>query len=91
MFNDGRLTRNDVRILRQTPPYVNYVWACHSDFPNSLRVRVRDAFLNLSSEDAFHAEILDKLRARYFVPVDDDEFSDLREIINQTVPAETPQ
>ena len=89
MFGDGRLSPQDVRILEQTPPYLNYVWTCQTRLPNSLRIRVRDAFLNLSSEDAIHAEILESLGARYFVPVHDEQFSGLRETIEQTVPEGT--
>lgn len=81
----------EVRILKETPPYVNYVWACHTSVPTAVRTKLRDAFLNLTSMDPAHAEILSRLRAKYFVPVHSDDFRELRSIVDALALAETAE
>lgn len=84
MFADGRLDQDDVRVLWQTPPYPDYVWAIHSTVGLSLRRRIRDAFLELSAIDDGHARILERLGAGAFLPVGAADFQQLRKIAKST-------
>jgi len=44
MFKDGRLSRQDVRILWETPAYPDYVWALRPEISKDYQIRLRDAF-----------------------------------------------
>ncbi len=81
MYKDGRLNEEDVRVLWETPPYPDYVWALRPVFDKPTRITIRDAFLNLSRADETHAEILDRVDAGSFLPAGADDFSQLREIV----------
>ncbi|WP_182867722.1 phosphate/phosphite/phosphonate ABC transporter substrate-binding protein [Stieleria mannarensis] len=83
MFASGRVSKNEIRILEETPPYVDYVWACQSDLPADLRTQLRDAFLDLSEADPQHADILDSLLAGYFIPVHRNDFDALQTIVDR--------
>jgi len=80
MFADGRLSRDDVRVLWETPPYPNYVWAVQSDIDSVRKRRIRDAFLKLSPIDDNHRPILRQLTAGAFLPAGIDDFRALHEI-----------
>lgn len=80
MFADGRLDRDDVRVLWQTPPYPDYVWAIRSTIGPALRRRIRDAFLDLSAGGEGHARILGRMSAGAFLPASAEDFRPLREI-----------
>ncbi len=83
MFKDGRLSKNDVRIIWETPPYADYVWALRSVFGKSVLIKIRDAFLNLSAENEVHAKILNSIDANSFLPASVDDFSLLRKIVEK--------
>lgn len=84
MLEDGRLDKGDIRILWETPPYADYVWAMRPVFETSARERLRDAFLLLTPEIDRHAAILAGVNAQGFVPADPDFFSDLEQIAAKT-------
>lgn len=86
MYADGRLDPKIVRILWETPPYADYVWALQSNVPESFLIEVRDAFLSLSPEYPAHGALLNQLGAGLFEPVDSDDFADLRAIVDQFLP-----
>lgn len=75
MLTDGRLRANDIRIIWQTPPYANYVWATQKDAPEKLRTNLRNAFLSLNREHDQGRHILKKLSAKYFVPAKRSDFN----------------
>ncbi|QDV43963.1 Phosphate-import protein PhnD precursor [Stieleria neptunia] len=83
MFASNRIGRDEIRVMQETPPYVDYVWACQSRLPAALRTQLRDAFLDLSEADPEHADILNHLLAKYFVPVHSDDFDALRSIVDE--------
>jgi phosphonate transport system substrate-binding protein len=83
MFADGRLSRDDVRILWETPPYPDYVWAVQPGFDGTLKRRIRDAFLKLSPVDDNHERILRGMSAGAFLPAGIDDFKALRAIAEQ--------
>ena len=45
MLNDGRLAPGELRIVEETPPYADYVWAVRTNTSEDLVARLRDAFL----------------------------------------------
>lgn len=81
LFEEGYLKREDVRIVWETPPYADYVWAVRPSMKESTRVIIRDAFLNLSLENKGHRLILDNLSASYFIPAGAKDFADIKLII----------
>ena len=86
MLEDGRLESDDVRILWETPPYADYVWALQPGFDAAEREKLRDAFLQLTPEIDEHAAILEGLEAEGFIPADPDYFNDLATIANEIEP-----
>ena len=83
MLQDGRLKPGEVRILRESPPYADYVWAVQPGLHPELRARLRDAFLALSLENTADAEVLKKLDATYFLPARLEDFQDLTTILDE--------
>ncbi len=81
MFADGRLKKEEVRILKRTPPYANYVWAVQKGMNTSVQILIRDAFLALSLNNPDHKSILEGLKAEYYLPADINDFSDIRSAV----------
>ena len=88
MFADGRLSRDEVRVLWQTPSFADYVWAVPADLPRDRALRIREAFLMLSTARETHKFILDRQLTDAFLPATFDDFDRLREIAGQM---ETPK
>lgn len=80
MFRDGRLRRDEVRVVDQTPTYADYVWAMRVGIDDSLYNRVVFAFLRLSPVDATDAAILANFGASGFLPASESEFGSLSKI-----------
>ena len=80
MMADGRIDKREFRIVWETPPYVDYVWAVQSSLGKTGRNKLRDAFLVLSPAHEPHDEILRNMGAAGFYPANAATFSDLREI-----------
>ncbi len=80
MFADGRLDRNDVRVLWETPPYPDYVWAVRPAIGPDVQRGIRDAFLELSSINEGHASIFELMGAGAFLPASAEDFLPLRNI-----------
>jgi phosphonate transport system substrate-binding protein len=83
MLTDGRLGKDDIRILWETPPYADYVWAIRPEFDDASRTALRDAFLQLTPEIDRHAAILAGINAKAFIPADADYFEDLEKIATE--------
>lgn len=80
MFKDGQLDPRKVRVLWQTPPYADYVWAVRGDVKPSTRNRLRDAFLTLRHDEPAHRAILDRIGAQAFLPARADNFASVRRV-----------
>ncbi len=80
MLFDGRLASGDVRILWESPPFADNVWALQPGYDKSSRDKLRNAFLQLTPEIDRHAVILAGLGAEGFIPADPELFTDLAEI-----------
>lgn len=61
MFANGSLSHDDVRVLWQTPPYADYVWAIQEGIATDERLRIRDAFFV-----AFHGQTRARVDSRSF-------------------------
>jgi len=81
MFADGRLSPEDVRILWETPPYTDYVWAAHPQVTRANREQLQQAFLKLSVDNAGHKNILSNVGAGSFYPVSIRDFVELKEVM----------
>lgn len=80
MLKDGRLDENDLRILWETPPFPDYVWAAQSQLPEVVKGRIRDAFLGLEANEGLEGDILDSLGARLFLPAGKSDFGALKAV-----------
>lgn len=75
MASSGRLRREDLSIVWETPPFMDYAWVVHPSLAAAERRRLRDAFLALSSDDPQQAVILDDQGVRgAFLPASTDDF-----------------
>lgn len=80
MYKNGELAVQQVRVLWETPPYADYVWAARPELDPALRDRLRNAFLMLSSDESQQARILNRLEANAFLPTSVSDFDRLRSI-----------
>ncbi len=78
MLRDGRLKEGEVRVLWETPPYSDYVWAVHDHLDGGLKTQLRDAFLALDVTDAVHEKILTGMGAGAFFPARASDFRSLK-------------
>ena len=78
MILDGRLRRDELRILETTPAYSNYVWAVSEHLSAAVKTRVRDAFLDLDATDPEHREVLQRLGANAYLPASRNDFDSVR-------------
>jgi len=83
MLDKNLIESNDFRILWETPPYADYVWAIHPQFTEGFRSKIRDAFMQLSLDNADHAVILQNLNAIGYIPADPDYFVALASIVQE--------
>ena len=81
MIADGRISRDEVRVVAETPPYANYVWAAHPSVGEARRIQIRDAFLSLTLNVEAHRAILDSFGARTFLPANDADYERIRKAI----------
>ena len=77
-----------VRILWQSPPYVDYVWAVQPSMTPALRRRLTKAFLSLTRAEPEHRRFLRNIGARHFLPASTDDFDRLREAIARVRPGD---
>lgn len=80
MILDGRLKETDLRILWETPPYPDYVWAVPRDLQARLKTQLRDAFLNIDADITAHQEILTNMGADSYLPANVKDFTPLKKI-----------
>ena len=83
MLVDKRLDANQITIVWETPPYPDYVWAIQSNYSESVRSILRDAFLSLSITNSEHAEILSALDAGGFLPATTSDFNKLEKVAHE--------
>ncbi len=67
MFQVGRLQKEKVRILSETPPYIDDTWAIHSGISYEKSQEIINAFLALDINQPDHQGVLEKLKANKFI------------------------
>ncbi|VAX08896.1 hypothetical protein MNBD_ALPHA03-2158 [hydrothermal vent metagenome] len=80
MFLSGKLNNNMVKIIWQSPPFSDNVWALQPDISKRLTIEIRDSFLCLNHKDSDKA-LMKKLGANYYIPVTHDNFKELEQVI----------
>jgi len=70
-----------LRIVWQSPAYVDYVWAVQSAMSEETRRAIKEVFLSLSRENKDHRRFLDGIGAAYFLPAERSDFDNLRRAI----------
>ena len=83
LYDRRELTRQQVRVLWETPAYADYVWAIQKDIAVDVRVTIRDAFLKLHTDDLSHATILERLGARCFQPASASDYEALEKLFSR--------
>ena len=78
MISEGKVDGSKVRIFVTSPAFVDYVWVARKDVGGAQREAFAKAFLSLKEgkDDA----ILNILRGKDFVRVDDAEYANIRKI-----------
>ena len=80
MLRDGRLKQGDLRVIWETPPYADYVWAVPRYLDEGIKTQLRDAYLQLDMSDEHHRKVLEGLGAHSFLPAGSRVFQPLRNI-----------
>jgi len=80
MYKDGRLDKNKVAILWETPTYPDYVWAAQSSLSKELQEKIKNSFMMLTKENEKHRRILELQNTDAFFPAHASNFSRLIEI-----------
>ncbi len=70
-----------LRVLWQSLPYVDYVWAARGALSPALRSRLTDAFLDLAPASATDAEALRAESAAGYVPAYPADFDEVRRVL----------
>ncbi|MCP4672992.1 MAG: phosphate/phosphite/phosphonate ABC transporter substrate-binding protein [Desulfobacula sp.] len=83
MYEDRRLSKKQVRILWETPPYPDYVWALRSLNNKDFLIKLKDAFLSLSKTNRKHEKILEGVDAESFLPAGINDFAKLKKVIDE--------
>lgn len=82
MFASNQLSKNEIKILYETPPYADYVWAIRDGFNDQARFDITKAFLSLSPVNHKHAAILANIDAGGFLPASMNDFAMLDSILS---------
>lgn len=80
-LNEGSSNLPRVRVIWQSPPYVNYVWAIQPSVTQQTQQALTEVFLSLSRDDEDARQFLYSVGARYYLPATDSDFDDLRHIV----------
>lgn len=80
MIRDGRLKKGDVKVIWQTPPYSDYVWAIQPHIPLKLERTLRNSFLSLSEANLKESQILASMGAKRFLPAGNHNFETLKNV-----------
>ena len=80
LVEQGKVNTSRVRVIWETPPYVDYVWAARSAVPVERRERFRTAFLSLDGSRAADKAVLAIQDAERFVPARPDDFDAVEKV-----------
>ena len=80
MFLDGRISQDKVKVLWESPPYADYVWAIQSDISKDQKSLIRNSFLHMNHDDDGKS-MLKNIGANYFIPASHEDFIELEKIV----------
>lgn len=80
LYQEQKLSKKKVRILSQTPPYADYVWAAQADLPAELQHQIVEAFLKLTHENPEHTKLLRAVGAGAYLPASTNDFASLERV-----------
>lgn len=80
MLRDGRLKQGELRVVWETPPYPDYVWAVPQHLDENTKTLLRDTYLQLDLNNEHHRQALAGLGARSFLPAGTRIFQPLQQI-----------
>ena len=83
MIATGELDEDEVDIIGETAPFINYVWAVQPSMTPATIEKLQDAFLILSMADENHRFILNSFGAKSFLPVHQGDFEGLRDVARE--------
>jgi len=82
--SDGDVDLSKIRVLEETPEYVDYQWLAHPDletsWDNALTADVKNALLGISQSTDREKRILELFETDSFVAVDESDYDDLEQI-----------
>ncbi len=67
LVKEGAVDATKVKVIWTTPPYYDYNWAVSKDISESLREKIRGAFLALDYDKPEHRKIMDLQRAKSYI------------------------
>lgn len=74
MVADGAVDTEKVKVIWETPPYVDYVWTARKAMPEALRDKFKAAFLELDAGNPAHKAVLDRMGATRYVAASPEDF-----------------
>lgn len=86
----GEVDTSAVRVIWETPGYVDYTWTARTALPESTREAFKRAFLELDARDPEHRAILERLGAQSYVPASPRDFDAIEAIARATGLLESP-
>jgi phosphonate transport system substrate-binding protein len=78
MMASRQITARDGRVVWETPPFADNVWAVQRDLAPSIQATILDRLLALGPDNPESRDILEAAGATYFLPANDGDFSMLR-------------
>ncbi len=82
--SDGNVDESKVRVVFETPSYVDYHWLAHPDIDEiwgeGTTQKITDAFLGLTADDELRRKILELFDTESFVGADSSDYSDIEEV-----------
>jgi len=81
LISDGKLNRNKVRVFYTSKPFVSYVFVARKGVSQADREKFAHALLAL--KEGKDDSVLKILRAKQFVPANDQEYAPMRQIAHQ--------
>lgn len=70
-----------LRVVWESPPYSNYVWATSPRLPRATREQLLDAFLHLDITNPDHVGVMTLLGAKAYVPAARSDFGFVRKLV----------
>lgn len=80
MYVDGQIMPGEVKVIWESPPYADYVWAIQPTIKKSQQREISEAFLTMNTNPDNKA-LLIGLGANFYIPAQVDDFDILQNIV----------